>query len=94
MGRQDGDPAHGGRGQQPAARHRQLEREEPAGADDLVAVEGGERPVELEARPVELETRSIHSLTERDEVGARERGQLVAGDGSKQEVGRHGLLST
>jgi hypothetical protein len=74
VGREDGDPAHRGRWQQLVARHGQLEREEPARPDDLVAVEGGERAVELEARPVQLEARGLHFLTERDEVRAREGG--------------------
>jgi len=84
MGGQDGDPAHGGGGQQTASGHGQLEREESAGADDLVAVERGERAVELEARPIELQARGIGALAEGDEVGASEPRQLVARDRSKQ----------
>jgi hypothetical protein len=74
MRREHRDPAHRGTRKQPATRHRQLEREVPAGPDDLVAIERGQRPVELETRPIELEARGVgRPLTERREIGTRER---------------------
>src|SRR5262249_40703016 len=83
------DPADGGRGQEASTRHRELEGVQPSGADDLVAVEGRERPVELDARPVELEARRLEPLAERGERRHRELGQLVARDRSEHELGRH-----
>ena len=84
VGREHRDRAHARRGRERTTRQCELHRVAPAGRDDPVAVEGGDRPIDVDR--AHLAVRVLRRLAERGEVGRDELGELVRSDRAHLQV--------